>query len=55
MGAFDYKADLDLIRMVRRMRMYGIGLYYTMQAGDRKLSARLAAQKPLRMKEDKGE
>jgi len=28
MGYGNFKEDLDLVRMARRMRMYGTGLYY---------------------------
>ena len=47
-GAQDFEGDLDIVRLVRRMRSYGIALYYLTSRKERDLISRMAAFKPLR-------
>ena len=48
MGTKDYTQDLDVVRLIRRMRSFGVGMYYLLKGNERKLVTNLAAYKPLR-------
>ena len=51
-GSSDFTNELDVVRLVRRMRSYGIALYYLTTRKERDLITRIAAFKPLRDPED---
>jgi len=40
--------ELDIVRLVRRLRSYGIALYYLTNQQQKTLISRMAAYKPLR-------
>ena len=51
-GNSDFTNELDVVRLVRRMRSYGIALYYLTSSKQRDLITRIAAYKPLRAPDD---
>ena len=48
MGEDNLKADLDMVRFIRRKRMHGFGLHFILGNSLRNLSARLSFSRPLR-------
>ena len=54
-GSDEIKADLDIVRVVRRLRSYGIALYYLTNKQQRILISRMAGYKPLRENASKEE
>ena len=47
-GSDELEAELDIVRFVRRVRSYGIALYYLTTRQQRIITTRMAAYKPLR-------
>jgi len=52
LGHDNFIANLDIVRVIRRTRLHGIGLHFLLNKIMRNLSARLAFSVPLRTKED---
>jgi len=50
-GRDEIEADLDLVRLIRRIRATGIALYYLTNKSTRTIVARMAEYKPLRHSE----
>ena len=48
LGSDEISSELDLSRFVRRLRSYGIALYYLTAKKQQELISRMAAFKPLR-------
>jgi len=52
LGHENFFENLDIVRVIRRTRLHGIGLHFLLDKIMRNLSARLAFSVPLRSKED---
>ena len=50
-GSDELEAEFDIVRFVRRVRSYGIALYYLTTRQQRIITTRMAAYKPLRNEE----
>jgi hypothetical protein len=48
LGDANFQANLDIVRLIRRTRLHGIGLHFLMKKTLRNLAARLAFSVPLR-------
>ena len=51
-GYENFREELDFVKLHKRIRMHGIGLYYLLKVRERRLVERLASFRPLKLKDN---